>query len=208
MPDNHDRRTTRLTAARRRTSADKRTRVTAVIDEMLAQGIPITATTVARGAACSTRLVYSQGIRDHLEQARRHQAEHGLPGPAVRPRASTAGLETDLVLARHEITQLRSENQRLHHRLELQLGTELDETAPRQLHDRILDLETAHRELLVAREVADQRTEELEGILAATRDDLVAARAATRRVLRAMNASPPGDTSAGERTPDGPPTIG
>jgi hypothetical protein len=208
MPNNDDQRTMRLIAARQQASADKRTRVTVVIDEMLAQGIPITATTVARGAACSTWLVYSHGVRDHLEQARRHQAENGLPTPTTSPRTSTAGLETDLALARHEVSRLRSENQRLHHRLELQLGTELDEPAPRQLRDRIRDLETAHRELLVARDAAHHRAEELEAVLATTREDLDAARAATRRVLRAMNTRPAGDTSAGSGAPGEPPASG
>lgn len=128
MSNDAPQRTRQLLAVRRQVSADKRARVTAVIAEMLAQGLPITAASVARAADCSTWLVYSPGPREHLDHARLQQATNGLANPASDAQPSTAGLRTDLVLARQEIARLRDENRLLHH--DSNASSEPTSTAP------------------------------------------------------------------------------
>ena len=129
-------RTTGLRAARAKDSADKRHRTLDAIHTLEATGTPITAAAVAQAAGVSTWLVYTHGLREHLDAARRRQA----PSPSSPPRTTTPGdqapltpasLSTDLALARAEIRRLRADNDKLRHRLRLQLGAEIDATALR-----------------------------------------------------------------------------
>ncbi|MFD0443921.1 hypothetical protein ACFQ10_17980 [Streptomyces indonesiensis] len=63
-----------LREARKQDSLAKRTRVLAVVDEMKAKGEPITFLGVAKAAGVSNWLVYAEGVREHIEAARKSQA--------------------------------------------------------------------------------------------------------------------------------------
>src|SRR4249919_1254171 len=100
-----------MLAARAKTSHDKRQRALAAIQALEAAGTPVTATAVATAAGVSTWLVYADGVREHLEAARRRQTECGhAPGPVTPPArgepVTHASLRTDLAIARDEIRRL------------------------------------------------------------------------------------------------------
>ena len=110
-------RTAGLRAARAKDSADKRRRTRQAIDTLEASGAPITAAAAANTAGVSTWLVYTAGLREHLDAARRRQ-QH----PSIQPPGKTTGkqpppapdsLRTDLALAREQIRQLRDERDKL-----------------------------------------------------------------------------------------------
>ena len=67
-------RTAGLRAARAKDSHDKRRRALAAIDALQAADTPITAAAIARAAGVSTWLLYTDGVREHLDAARRRQA--------------------------------------------------------------------------------------------------------------------------------------
>lgn len=185
-------RTAGLRAARAKDSHDKRRRALAAIDALQAADTPITAAAVARAAGVSTWLLYTDGVREHLDIARRRQA---VPTSSP-PRTTTpgdqapltpAGLRTDLALARAEIRRLRAEHDKLRQRLRLQLGAEIDGPDRAELITRVADLESLTRRLLTERDahtteadLAQRRIRELE-------DDLTAARESLRRVIKTQN---------------------
>jgi hypothetical protein len=183
-------RTAALRAARTKASQDKRRRALAALEAMEAAGTPITFPGVAKAAGVSTWLVYSQGIREHVETARRRQADHSVaPAPAPGPHhsATPTSLRTDLAVAREQIKALRTERDKLMHRLRLQLGAEIDGPARAELIARITELEAVNRQLVAERDtrsaeadVARRHVQELE-------DELVAVRESLRRVIRAEN---------------------
>lgn len=185
-----DDRTAGLREARARDSADKRGRVREVIDALEAADTPITAAAVARTAGVSTWLVYTDGLREHLDAARRrqHQRTNHPPHAAdSQPSPTPAGLRTDLTLARDQIRRLRAERDQLRQRLRLQLGAEIDAPDPTELITRVAELESQVRQLLAERDArasearhAQRRATELE-------DDLAAARESLRRVIKEHN---------------------
>ena len=190
-------RTAGLRAARAKESADKRRRAREAIDALEAVGTPVTAAAVADAAGVSTWLVYADGLREHLDQARRRQA---LPCP-IPVRASAgqapptpASLRTDLALARDEIRRLRADNDKLRHRLRLQLGAEIDGPARAELTARVADLETANRQLLAERDARTTEAHDVQRRIRGLEDDLTAARESLRRVIKQNNrpSSPPG----------------
>jgi chromosome segregation ATPase len=183
-------RTTGLRAARAKDSTGKRRRALEAIETLEAAGTPVTAPAVAKAAGVSRWLVYTEGLREHLDAARHRQAhpasraarmacEQALPAPA--------SLRTDLALARDEIRRLRAERDKLRGRLRLQLGAEIDGPDPAELITRVADLESLTRQLLAERDArateanhAQRRVRELE-------DDLTAARESLRRVIKQRN---------------------
>jgi hypothetical protein len=185
-------RTGALQAARAKDSQDKRRRALATIEALEAGGAPITFPALAKAAGVSTWLVYAEGIREHVEAARRRQADHGL-GPPARPavpdqqRATPSSLRTDLAVAREEIRRLRAEHDRLRKRLRLHLGAEIEGPDRAQLIARVADLEAVNRQLIAERharvaeaDTVRRRVDELE-------DELTAVRESLRRVIRAEN---------------------
>lgn len=79
-------RTAGLRAARAKDSADKRRRALTAIHALEAAGTPITAAAVARTAGVSTWLVYTDGLREQLDAARRRQTPPASSGPrTTRP---------------------------------------------------------------------------------------------------------------------------
>lgn len=182
MPD----RTAGLKAARAKDSNDKRRRVLTTLKTMQTAGQPITAAAVAAAAGVSTWLVYADGIREHLEAARQHQATNTPPIATPEP-ATPASLRTDLAVARHEIHQLRTDLDKLRRRLRLQLGAEIEQPDRAELITRVATLEAMNRLYLAERDArtteantAQRRVEQLE-------DELTAARESLRRVIRDTN---------------------
>lgn len=157
-------------------------------------GTPITASCVAQAAHVSTWLLYTEGVREHLDAARRRQAQTAPTLPATPttpdPRIS-AGLRTDLALAREEIRRLRGEHDKLRKRLQLQLGAEIDGPERADLISRVSELETLNRQLIAERDArlaetthAQRRVHELE-------DDLTATRESLRKVIKDHNRTTP-----------------
>jgi hypothetical protein len=190
-------RTAALRAARAKDSADKRRRVLAAIQALEAAGTPITATTVANTAHVSTWLVYTDGLRDHLDTARRRQAEpdrtptasatQGGPPAPLTP----ASLRTDLALARDEIRRLRGECDKLRHRLRLQLGAEIEGPDRAELIARVADLESLTRQLLAERDARTTEADHAQRRIADLEDDLTAARESLRRAIKEHNRPAP-----------------
>lgn len=182
-------RTRAMLAARAKASHDKRQRALAAVQALEAAGTPVTATAVAAAAGVSTWLVYADGVRDHVEAARRRQAERKpCPGPAAPPAAgepvTQASLRTDLAIAQDEIRRLRAERDKLRARLRLQLGAEIEGPERAELIARVGGLEAATRQLAAERDAeashAQRQVRELE-------DDLTAARESLRRAIRQAN---------------------
>ena len=185
-------RTRAMLTARANASHDKRQRAIAAVQALEAAGTPVTATAVATAAAVSTWLIYADGVREHMQAARRRQADRE-PGPrtAAPPGrgepASQASLRTDLAVTRDEIRRLRAEQDKLRARLRLQLGTEIEAPDRAELIARVASLEAASRQLAAERDAraaeashAHRRIRELE-------DDLTAARESFRRAIRQAN---------------------
>jgi len=116
-----------LREARKKDSLAKRARALAVVDDMKAKGQPITFLGVARAAGVSNWLVYAEGVREHIEAARK-----GQQGVQRRERqsgmsASAASLAVDLELARAELTRLRQERDQLKAKVQRALGHQIDQ---------------------------------------------------------------------------------
>jgi hypothetical protein len=183
-------RTAGLRAARARDSADKRQRVRQSIDALEAAGSPITGAAVARAAGVSTWLVYADGLREHLDAARRRQAQRGSRPPHIADERATptpAGLRTDLALARDQIHRLRAERDKLRHRLRLRLGAEIHGPDPAELITRVAELENLTRKLLAERDARAAETDHAQRRIVELEDDLTAARESLRRVIKAQN---------------------
>jgi hypothetical protein len=182
-------RTVVLRAARAKDSERKRQRALATIKDLEASGSPVTFTAVAKTAGVSRWLVYTDGIRDQVDAARRRQCEVGIPRALHLDgrQATPAGLRTDLAVAREEIRRLRAERDSLTQRLRLRLGAEIEGPDRAQLIARVADLEVVNRQLIAERsastveaDAAKHRIDELE-------DDLSAARESLRRIIKDHN---------------------
>lgn len=187
----HRARAAALRAARAKDSQLKRRRALDAVRALETADAPVTAAAVAAAAGVSTWLVYADGIREHIQAARRRQAERALtpePAPTLeRPRATPDSLRTDLAVARQEIRRLRAERDQLRARLRLHLGAEIEGPDRAELITRVATLETANRQLAAERDAgtteadhAQRRSHELD-------DELTAARESLRRVIRSTN---------------------
>jgi hypothetical protein len=185
-------RTAALRAARAKDSHDKRVRVLAAIQAIEAAGTPVTAAAVATTAGVSSWLVYADGMREHLDAARRRQAEHDLtPIPATTPQTNApvtpTGLRTDLALAREQLRQLRAERDQLRARLRLQLGAEIEGPQPAELINRVADLEAVARQLATERDARTAQADQAQRHARELEDDLTAARDSLRRLIKNQN---------------------
>ncbi len=180
-------RATALTAARTRDSHDKRRRALAALQTLEAAGEAITFPAVAKAAAVSTWLVYAQGVREHIDTARQRQATQATIAATPRVPATPPSLRTDLAIARDEIKQLRSERDKLHHRLRLQLGAELNGPQRAELITRVADLQTINRRLITERDAATTETRTALHRVRELEDELTATRESLRRIIRANN---------------------
>ncbi|MEU3836097.1 DUF6262 family protein [Streptomyces microflavus] len=177
-----------LAASRRRDSLAKRAKVLAVVDEMAGRGDAVTFASVAKAAGVSNWLVYAEGVREHIEAARKKQA--GQPRRDARSgmSSSPASLKTDLELSKQQITALRAERDQLKAALQRQLGQQLDQVGAADLVARVDKLTRQHAELTAERDTLRREKTELEERLAETEEDLAAARSSLRRMIRAENA--------------------
>jgi hypothetical protein len=97
----------------------------------------------------------------HL-QARRQHADHGLstPGPGRAP--ARQDCRPTSPLPRQELGRLRSENQRRHQRLELQLGLQLEGSDQRHMRGKSSNWRPHIASFQVAHDAAQHRIGELE----------------------------------------------
>lgn len=177
-----------LAESRRRDSHVKRTKVLAVVDAMAARGDTVTFAAVAKEAGVSNWLVYAEGVREHIEAARVNQEQGVRRGREGGSSASTAGLKTDLKLARQEITALRGERDKLKDALRRQLDQQLDQTAAGDLVARIDELTRQYQLLATERDALRRENSELAQKLEEAEEDLAAARTSLREMIRRENA--------------------
>jgi chromosome segregation ATPase len=181
-------RATGMIHARRRDSDTKRARVRVTLEQMLSEGTPITFAQVARQAKVSTWLVYAPGIRETIDDARTRQ--HTQDATAPQPSSRVRDLQTDLALARAEITRLRTEREQHHHQLRLALGARMDHLAKADLLARIDELTRTNADLAASAAQHQSDNQTLKTRITELEDDLAAARTSLRRMIRAENLPP------------------
>jgi len=178
MPSNTaDRRIATLKQARAEDAARKRRNVADAIQKLTDNGSRVTFGLVARRAGVSRQFLYGDSeLRAAVEDARHHTP--------TTPRANTSvdcdakGLQTDVLLAREEITRLRAENTKLKSKLVEHAAKAIldgqDETV------RALTMRNAE----LVRECAG-----LQRQLNVANEDLAAARATNRDLMTELNRS-------------------
>jgi hypothetical protein len=158
-------------------------------------GAAVTSAAVANAAAVSTWLLYTDGLREHPDAARRRQHQPANPAHAnaagTDAPVTSVGLRTDLALARDEIRRLRADNDKLRHRLRLQLGAEIDGPDRAELITRVADLESLTRQLLAERDARAAEADSAKRRIHDLEDDLTAARESLRRVIKDHNRPQP-----------------
>lgn len=178
--------TAAMIAARRRDSQQRRARVTQTLEAMLADGTPITFTTVARHAQVSTWLVHADGVREAIERAREQQRAELAPPPPGHA-ASQGSLRTDLALARDEIKRLRTQVEELRGNLRRALGNQLDDLNRTDLVARVDELVGHNTRLLAETHQLRTSNDVLTTAVAELEGDLAAARTSLRRMIRDEN---------------------
>jgi hypothetical protein len=180
-----------MLAARAKTSHDKRQAALAAVHALEAAGTPVTPAAVAAAAGVSTWLIYADGIREHVQAARRRQTEHTPAPPAPPPPrgqpVTQASLRTDLAVARDQIRRLRADNDKLRARLRLQLGAEIEGPDRAELITRVAALEAATRQLAAERDARAAEASHAQRQVRELEDDLTAARESLRHAIRQAN---------------------
>lgn len=169
-----------LRQARQQDSRTKRGRVLAAVAKMLEDHEPVTFTSVARAAKVSHWLVYADGIREHIDHARRQQAQQANRVQSEGKTIAPAGLKAELEVLREDNRLLRHEREQLQHALRRDLGRQLGQIGTADLEARVDELAAANQKLTADLAAATQE-------LAETQDSLAAARASLRRMIRAEN---------------------
>ena len=170
-----------LHAARQRDSHTKRTHVRATIESMLLAGDPVTFTSVARTARVSTRLVYADGVREHIESAIKQQRSQPDDRRPDDP-ASIASLRTDLASARNEIARLRADNDKLRRHAQRLLGQQLDQHDNGEFLARVDSLVAENGGLTDKLRQSAQEDAGLHRQITELEEDIAAARTALRRM--------------------------
>ncbi|MFM9583099.1 DUF6262 family protein [Streptomyces caniscabiei] len=176
-----------LRESRRKDSRDKRARVLHTLDGLLARGEPVTFTAVAKAAGVSNWLVYAPGVREHIEAARIQQARSAGGGGEARSSGGVKSTRTDLEVLRADNQRLRGQVGHLKDALQRQLGRQLDQLQATDLTKRIGQLTAENQELLSQLTQLQHEKQDLERRLVETNDDLIAARASLRRMIRTEN---------------------
>ncbi|MBW1599473.1 DUF6262 family protein [Streptomyces sp. JJ38] len=176
-----------LRQARHKDSRDKRARVLHTLDQLLAHGDRVTLTAVAKAAGVSTWLVHALGVREHIEAARTQPDRTAARGGESLPPGSAMSRRTDLEVLRTDNQRLRGQVSELKEALQRQLGRQLGQVQATDLTDRIRELTAQNQELHSQLIQRQHEKRERERRLAETNDDLVAARASLRRVIRIEN---------------------
>jgi len=175
-----------LREARQKDSRDKRTRVLSVVDQLLADNEPVTFTGVARAANVSHWLVYADGVREHIEAARRRQGRAATNDARARAK-EPAGWKVEKQLLREDNRRLRQEVERLKGAVRRSLGQQLDQFGAADLGTRVDELTADNQRLESELAQLQARVDELTGQFIETQDDLAAARASLRRMIREEN---------------------
>ncbi|MGJ6127213.1 DUF6262 family protein [Mycolicibacterium sp. Y3] len=173
-----------LREARRSASTRKRAAVFRTVDAMRRDGTEITYAAVARAAGVSQWLVYAEGVREYIAEARDTQMTQQSHSARRSDTASQASLRTDLELARQDNKALRAEISRLKTIVHDRLGQRLDAESNESLRRRIDELVDANASLhsentQLANELTSTRDQ-----LAIADDDLAAARTSLRRMIK------------------------
>ncbi|MEU9167512.1 DUF6262 family protein [Streptomyces sp. NPDC048420] len=176
-----------LRESRRKASRDKRARVLHTLDGLLARGEPVTFTAVAKAAGVSNWLVYAPGVREHIEAARTQQARTATRGEEPQAAGGAMSTRTDLEVLRADNQRLRGQVCDLKEALQRRLGRQLDQLQATDLTKRIGELTAQNQELNSQLTCLQHEKQELERRLAETNDELVAARASLRRMIRTEN---------------------
>ncbi|OCC11949.1 DUF6262 family protein [Streptomyces sp. PTY087I2] len=176
-----------LQEARRKDSRDKRARVLHTLDDLLVRGEAVTFTAVAKAARVSTWLVYAPGVREHIEAARVQQASTTTSSGGTRPAGSTKSTRTDREVLRADNQRLRAQVSDLKEALHRQLGRQLDQLQTTDLTERIGELTAQNQELNNHVTRLQHEKQQLERTLTEVNDDLAAARASLRRMIRTEN---------------------
>jgi formylglycine-generating enzyme required for sulfatase activity len=175
-----------LREARHKDSRDKRGRVLAVVDQLLAANEPVTFTGVARAANVSHWLVYADGVREHIEVARRRQtrtaANDARAGATAPP-----GWKVEQQLLQQDNRRLREEVERLKAAVRRNLGQQLDQFGAADLGTRVDELTADNHRLQNDLDNAQALITDLTGHLNEAQDDLTAARTSIRQLIRAEN---------------------
>lgn len=182
---NAEPRTDRLVANRRAAAAKKQAHTLATIEKMLESGARVTFVEAQRAAGVSTWFVYNNSaIRSAIEAA--IHAQHGhRETEANHPMddRTLPGLRAELANARAEIGDLREERDRLKHRLQRNLGEQVDSHSKREILERLRVLEqensqlqdtlrTTTAELAATRRERDTTVADLEGTQLALRQTM------------------------------------
>ncbi|GGO53685.1 DUF6262 family protein [Streptomyces lasiicapitis] len=175
-----------LREARQKDSRDKRARVLSVVDQLIADGEPVTFTGVARAANVSHWLVYADGMREHIEAAR-HRQGRAAAGSARAGAREPAGWKLEKQLLRDDNRRLREEVERLKGAVRRHLGQQLDQFGAADLGTRVDELTAENQRLQVERDNALTQVKQLNEQLSETQDDLVGARESLRHMIRAEN---------------------
>ncbi|WP_329529320.1 DUF6262 family protein [Streptomyces sp. NBC_01462] len=176
-----------LLESRQRDSQEKRARVISTVNAMKAKGETITFLGVARAARVSNWLVYSVGIREFVEEARRGQAGTKAREKTSGSNVSAASLATDLELARAELAAVRDERAQLKEAVQRHLGHQLHQTGAKELSARVDELQAANKELEQRLRASAADRQGLQDALQEAQDDLIAAREAMRNMMREQN---------------------
>ena len=176
-----------LRHARQQDSQRKRARIIAVVNDMVATGTPVTFTAVREAAEVSKWLVYADGVREHINQARKQQAGKKINDRRRGLQPSTASLRTDLELARADNARLRTERDRLKAAVQRGLGHQLNQLAAKDLATRVDELTRANQQLITELSRLRTHNESLNRRLTETEDDLAATRVSLRRMIRSEN---------------------
>ncbi|MEV8597356.1 DUF6262 family protein [Streptomyces sp. NPDC052012] len=177
-----------LREARQKDSRDKRARVLSVVDQLIADDEPVTFTGVARAANVSHWLVYAEGVREHIEAARRRQGRSATNNAHAGAKAP-AGWKVEKQLLQEDNRRLRQEVGRLKGAVRRSLGQQLDQIGAADLGSRVDELTTDNQRLQGERDDALAQVKDLTEQLSEVQDDLAGARLSLRRVIRNENAS-------------------
>jgi hypothetical protein len=185
----HQARTAGLREARARDSQHKREGALAALEALERAGSPVTFASVAKAAGVSRWFVYTEGIREQVEAARRRQGDHGavLVSPRPAERSTAASRHTDLMVAREEIRRLRAEREKLAQRLRMHLGAEIEGPEKAQLITRVAELECVNRQLVAERDAHGAQIDAAKHRIGELEDELSAARESLRKVIRDHN---------------------
>lgn len=175
-----------LREARRNDSRVKRGRVLAAVDQLLGAGEPVTFTGVARAANVSHWLVYADGMREHIQAARRRQTR--TADSNARANASApAGWKVEQQLLHQDNRRLREEVERLKATVRRSLGQQLDQLGAADLGARVDELTAENQRLQDDLGKAQTVVTQVTTQLSEAQDDLAAARSSIRQLIRAEN---------------------